>query len=44
MNYDEFKIKVKESLEEYFGDGAEVKIKSIVKNNGVTRYGITGIR
>ena len=41
MNYDEFKSKVKESLEEYFGDTAEVRVKSVMKNNGVTRYGVT---
>ena len=41
MNYDEFKAKVKESLEEYFGDTAEVRVKSVMKNNGVTRYGVT---
>lgn len=41
MDFILFMEKVKKSLYEFFGEGAEISIREVEKNNGVTLHGLT---
>ena len=40
MRYEEFKVKILEELQNFYGDSAEVEIMEVQKNNGVRYNGI----
>ena len=40
MDYKEFREKILEELEDFYGKDALVKIHKIYKNNGVVKYGV----
>ena len=41
MGYGEFKEEVRKALEEFYGEGAEVKLGAALKNNGMRRDAVS---